>query len=36
MSSSVTSKFKKGDKVRCVEVDQGQWLVLVKSTHFTV
>ena len=27
MSSSVTSKFKKGDKVRCVEADQGQRLV---------
>ena len=28
MSSSVTSKFKIGDKVRCVEADQGQWLVV--------
>ena len=26
MSISVTSKFKIGDKVRCVEVDQGQWI----------
>lgn len=26
MSSSVTSKFKIGDKVRCVEASQGQWI----------
>ena len=26
MSSSVTSKFKKGDKVRCVEAVQGHWI----------
>ena len=28
MSSSVTSKFKIGDKVRCIEAAQGQWLVV--------
>ena len=28
MSISVTSKFKIGDKVRCVEAAQGQWLVV--------
>ena len=26
MSSSVTSKFKKGDKVRCIEASQRQWI----------
>lgn len=26
MNSSVTSKFKIGDKVRCAEADQGQWI----------
>ena len=30
MSSSVTSKFKKGDKVRCVEAGQGQWIEVGK------
>ena len=34
MSSSVTSKFKIGDKVRCVEVDQGQWIEV--GVNYTV
>ena len=34
MSILVTSKFKKGDKVRCVEVDQGQWIEV--GVNYTV